>query len=264
MATQNRQPALYRMSILGYGLLAYAAFQLLVLYYVGFLANVVVPKGIDEGVTGPTAQAVAINIGLIALFGLQHSVMARGWFKTRLTRLIPETIERSTYVLSSVIVLFAIAWFWRPLPTAIWDFNGPAEWAIWGVFGLGLAIIVLSSYQIDHASLFGLKQVYAYYKGREFSPPSFQAPGFYRYVRHPLMTGTLLWVWATPHMTVGHLLFAAGFSVYILLGTHLEEQMLLDAYGEKYEEYRRRVPRFFPRPGRTVDPDSFQGGTSED
>lgn len=264
MTAQNQRSALYRASILGYGLIAYAAFQLLVLYYIGFLANVVVPKGIDEGVTGPTAQAFAINIGLITLFGLQHSVMARGWFKTRWTRLIPEPIERSTYVLSSVIVLFAIAWFWRPLPTVIWDIDGLAGWAIWGVFGLGLVIIILSSSQIDHASLFGLKQVYAFYRGREFSPPSFQTPGFYRYVRHPLMTGTLLWVWATPHMTVGHLLFAAGFTVYILVGTHLEEQMLLDAYGEDYEAYRRRVPRFFPRQGKAVDSGSFEEGTPED
>lgn len=264
MATQSPQSALYRASILGYGLIAYLAFQLLVLYYIGFLANVVVPKGIDEGVTGPTAQAFAINIGLIALFGLQHSGMARGWFKTWWTRLIPEPIKRSTYVLISAIVLFTIAWFWRPLPTVIWDINGLAGWAIWGVFGLGLAIIILSSSQIDHASLFGLKQVSAFYSGREFSRPSFQTPGFYRYVRHPLMTGTLLWVWATPHMTVGHLLFAAGFTVYILVGTHLEEQMLLEAHGESYEEYRRRVPRFFPRPGKAVGSGSFEDGTSED
>lgn len=264
MSTQSQHPALYRASILGYGLIAYAAFQLLVLYYIGFLANVVVPKGIDEGVTGPTAQAFAINIGLIALFGLQHSGMARGRFKTRWTRLIPQPVERSTYVLSSAIVLFAIAWFWRPLPTVIWDINGLAGWAIWGVFGLGLAVIIISSSQIDHASLFGLKQVYAFYRGREFSPPSFQTPGFYRYVRHPLMTGTLLWVWATPHMTVGHLVFAAGFTVYIFVGTHLEEQMLLNAHGEEYKEYRRRVPRFFPRPWKALDSGSFEEGTPDE
>jgi hypothetical protein len=118
--------------------------------------------------------------------------------------------------------------------------------------------------QIDHASLFGLKQVYGYFKGRDFAPPSFQTPGLYQYVRHPLMTGILLWFWATPHMTIGHLLFAAAFTVYIVLGTHLEEQLLLYAHGEVYEEYRRQVPRFLPRPGRAVDPDSFGGGASED
>lgn len=253
MTPQSDEPAPYRFVVLGYGLVAYLAFQFTVLYYVGFLANVGVPKGIDAGATQPMAEAVAINLGLIALFGLQHSGMARSGFKDRWPGFIPDPIERSTFVLSSAIVLLAIAWFWRPLPTVIWHLDGPAGWAIWSVFGVGLVLIVLSSAQISHTSLFGLQQAFDYYRGQESKPPAFQTPGFYRYVRHPLMTGTLLWIWATPHMTVGHLLFAGGFTVYILVGTHLEERMLLEVHGDAYREYRRQVPKFVPRPWTSVE-----------
>lgn len=253
MTAHPEKPSLYRGAVLGYGLVAYLVFLFTIVYYVGFLANVTVPNGIDEGSSGPVAESIVINIGLISLFGLQHSVMSRSWFKDRITRVIPEPTERSTYVLSSALVLLAISWVWRPLPTVIWDLSGSARWILWGVFGLGVAIVVLSSYQISHTSLFGLQQVYDYYKNRETEPPSFQTPGFYRYVRHPLMTGVILWFWATPQMTVGHLLFAGGFTIYIVIGTHLEENMLLDIHGEAYEEYRQTVPRFFPRPGTAVD-----------
>lgn len=253
MTASPNKPLPYRATILGYGLVAYLAFLFTVLYYVGFLANVGVPSGIDEGSPEPIAQAVAINSGLIALFGIQHSVMARRGFKDRLTRLIPDAIERSTFVLSSAIVFFTVAWAWRPLSSVLWDIDGLAGWVLWGVFGLGVMIVVLSSFQISHTNLFGLQQVYDCYSGRESSPPPFQTPGFYRYVRHPLMTGLLLWFWATPHMTVGHLLFASGFTMYILVGTQLEERMLIDVHGESYREYRRTVPRFFPRPGRAAD-----------
>lgn len=263
MAEQDDTPALYRVSVLGYGLFAYLVFQVSILYYVGFLANVGVPKGIDEGAVGPMANAVAVNVGLIALFGLQHSVMARSWFKDRWTRVVPDPIERSTFVLASAIVLLAIAWFWRPLPTVIWDIGGLAGWLLWGVSGLGLVIVILSSYQISHTRLFGLRQVYDYYRGQEFSAVPFQTPGFYQYVRHPLMTGILLWFWLTPQMTVGHLLFAGGFSIYILVGTRLEERMLMDVHGDAYWKYRQQVPMFFPRPGRSVtsvsdEPESSQ------
>lgn len=253
MSAQSDTPFPYRVTVLGYGLVAYLAFLFTVLYYVGFLVNVAVPNGIDEGSTGPVMQSVAINIGLISLFGLQHSVMARSWFKDRWTRFIPDPVERSTFVLSSALVLLTIAWFWQPLPAVIWAIDGPGAGVLWGVFGVGVAIVVLSSFQISHASLFGLQQVYDYYSGREFDPPSFQTPGFYQYVRHPLMTGLILWFWATPRMTVGHLLFAGGFTIYILVGTHLEERMLLDIHGEAYREYRQTVPRLFPRPGTTAD-----------
>lgn len=253
MTAQTDGPILYRVSALGYGLLAYLAFLFTVLYYVGFLANVGVPSGIDEGPTRPLVEAVAINGGLVALFGLQHSVMARSWFKDRWTRVVPEPVERSTLVLTSALALLALAWFWQPLPTVIWNVVGPARWVLWGVFGLGLAIVVLASYQISHTSLFGLQQVYDYYRERESSPPPFQTPGMYRYVRHPLMTGILLWFWATPHMTLGHLLFAGGLTGYVLVGTRLEERMLVDVHGDAYREYRRTVPMLFPRPGRSVD-----------
>lgn len=142
----------------------------------GFLANVGVPTGIDEGTVVPVGEAVAVDVGLIALFGVQHSVMARSWFKDRWTRLVPEPVERSTYVLTASLVLLAVAWLWRPIPTVVWDIDGAGAVALWGVFGLGLAIVV-SSFQISHAGLFGLQQVYAYARGREVSPVPFQTPG---------------------------------------------------------------------------------------
>jgi len=262
--TDTDEPVPFRVFALGYGLLAYLAFLFTVLYYVGFLANVGVPSGIDEGSTGPLVEAVAIDGGLIVLFGLQHSVMARSWFKDRWTRVVPDPIERSTFVLGSALVLLALAWFWRPLPTTIWDVDGPAGWVLWGVFGLGLAIVVLSSCQISHTSLFGLRQVYEYYRGRSSSPPPFQTPGLYRYVRHPLMTGILLWIWATPHMTLGHLLLAGGLTVYVLVGTRLEERTLIDVHGEAYREYRRTVPMLLPRPGTSVDSMSDETGSGQE
>lgn len=264
MAARGAAPAWRRVSVFGYGLFAYLAFQLTVVYYVGFLADVGVPKGVDGGPVVALSEAVAVDVGLIALFGIQHSGMARSWFKDRWTRVVPEPAERSTYVLASSVVLLAIAWLWRPIPTVVWDVGGPAGWALWGVFALGLVVIVLSSAQISHSELFGLRQVYAYYRGLEPSPIPFQTPGLYRYVRHPLMTGMLLWIWATPHMTVGHLLFSAGFTAYILVGVRLEEQMLLEAHGEEYREYRQSVPMLFPRPWQSVDPASDeQDGATE-
>lgn len=253
MTDHRPPPAWRRAAVLGYGLLAYVAFLASVLYYVGFLANVGVPSGIDEGAVVPLTEAVAVDVGLVALFGIQHSVMARGWFKDRWTRVVPEAVERSTYVLVASVLLVAIAWVWRPIPTVVWAFDGAAAVALWGVFGLGLATVVVSSFQISHAELFGLQQVYAYYQGRDPSPVPFQTPGLYQYVRHPLMTGLLLWFWATPQMTVGHLVFAGGFSAYILAGVRLEERMLLDAYGAEYREYREAVPMFFPRPWQWSD-----------
>lgn len=264
MTAQHDGSVLHRVSALGFGLFAYLVFLVSVLYYTGFLANVGVPRGIDEGQVVPLAEAVGINVGLIALFGLLHSGMARSWFKRHWTRVVPEPIERSTYVLTSAIVLLAIAWFWRPLPTVIWDIDGLAGWAFWGAFGLGLAIVILSSAQISHTRLFGLRQVYDYYADQESSPVSFQTPGFSQYVRHPLMTGTFLWFWATPHMTIGHLLFAGGFTVYILVGTYLEERMLIDAYGEAYREYRRSVSMFLPRPWISVEPISDDAESTQE
>lgn len=252
MPDRPRKRGLRRVLVLGYGLLAYLVFLVSVLYYIGFLANVGVPSGIDEGTVAPLAKAVVVDVGLIASFGLQHSVMARPWFKTRWTRAIPEPVERSTYVLLASVVLLAVAWWWHPLPTVVWEINGVAGWILWGGYGLGWGIVILSTFQISHTELFGLQQVYAYFRGRE--PPSipFQTPGFYQYVRHPLMTGLLLAFWTTPYMTVGHLLFAVGFTSYILIGVRLEERMLVAAYGDEYRQYRRAVPMFFPRPGRSV------------
>lgn len=253
MTTHPERRLPNRVGILAYGLVAYLVFLLSILYYIGFLANVVVPNGIDEGAVGSTVPSIATDLGLLAIFGIQHSLMARSWFKDRWTRLIPEPIERSTYVLTSALVLLVAALLWRPIPTVVWDVAGVAGWAFWAVFGLGVVLVIVSSFQISHPRLFGLQQVWDAFTGRASAPVQFQTPGFYRYVRHPLMTGLLLWFWATPHMTVGHLLFAGGFSVYILAGTRLEERMLMEDLGAEYRAYRQAVPMFFPRVGRSVD-----------
>lgn len=263
MTGHGKTPLWQRTAVLGYGVLAYLALLVTLLYYVGFLANLV-PKGIDEGATVTLAEAVAVDLGLIVLFGLQHSVMARSRFKDRWTRLIPEAIERSTYVLTASVLLLAIAWLWRPIPTVLWDIDGPARWIFWGVFCLGVILVVVASFQINHAELWGLQQVYAFFRGRDPPEVPFQTPGLYRYVRHPLMAGLVLWFWATPHMTVGHLLFAAGFTGYILVGVRLEERMLIDVHGEVYREYRDTVPMLFPRPGRTVGLVSGERDTTSD
>lgn len=264
MTERPEKPVWHRAAVLGYGLLAYLLFVLTLLYYVGFLANVGVPKGIDDGPVVPLVEVIVVDLGLIALFAVQHSVMARSWFKDRWTRVVPPPTERSTFVLVASVVLMAVAWFWRPGPTVVWDIDGTAGWVLWGAYGLGLAIVILSSFQISHTELFGIQQVYAYYQGRDPAPIPFQTPGLYRYVRHPLMTGLLLWFWATPHMTVGHLLFSGGFTVYILFGIRLEERMLSDIYGEKYREYRRTVPMLVPRPWRSVESESGeQDGTPD-
>lgn len=251
----------WRVLALGYGLVAYLSFVVVLFCYVGFLANVGVPKGIDEGAVAPLAEAVAVDVGLLAAFGIQHSVMARSWFKERWTRLVPEPVERSTYVLLASAVLFAVAWWWRPLPAVVWSLDGAARWLAWGLYGLGWLIFVLASFQLSHAELFGIEQVSAYARGREPASVPFRTPGLYRYVRHPLMSGLLLAFWATPRMTVGHLLFAAGFSGYILVGVRLEERSLVDAFGDTYRQYRESVPAFLPRPGRSVEspPDETEG-----
>lgn len=251
-----------RVSVLGYGLLVYVVTQLLIVYLIGFLANVGVPNGINDGRAGPVGEAVAINLGLITLFGVQHSVMARSWFKDRWTRIIPESIERSTYVLFSSLALLAVAWWWQPLPSVIWDINGIGRWILWAGFGFGWFIVLLSTFQISHTELFGLQQVYAFYRNRAAPTIPFQTPGLYQYVRHPLMTGVFLGIWVTPQMTVGHLLFAVGFSVYILIGVHFEEETLIDAYGEQYEQYRQDVPKFVPRPWQFTDAFSVSTDTN--
>lgn len=239
-------PVWRRVSILGYGFLAYLVALISVLYFVGFLANIGVPKGIDEGPVVPLAETVAVDVGLTILFGIQHSVMARSWLKDRWTRVIPEPVQRSTCVLATGIVLYATAWLWRLIPTVIWKIDGIAGWILWGVFGFGLVFAILATFQNNHAEFTGLQQVLVYHQDRDLASVPFHTPGFYRYTRNPVVLGILIWIWATPQMTAGHLLLAVGFTVYNLIGVPLEERKLSDNFGDEYREYRQTVPRFVP------------------
>jgi protein-S-isoprenylcysteine O-methyltransferase Ste14 len=243
--------AMARLLLFLYGLACYALFLGVFLYLVGFLANVVVPKGIDDGPVGTVIPALAVNLALIALFGLQHSIMARPGFKQAWTRIVPRSIERSSYVLATSLVLALLYWAWQPLPQPVWQVE--TAWArtiLWGLYASGFGIVLLSTFMTDHFDLFGLRQVWFRFVDRVYAHPPFAVVGFYRFVRHPLYSGLFLAFWATPDMSLGHLVFALGMTVYVLLAVPLEERDLASQLGRAYDTYARRVPTFIPSPGR--------------
>src|SRR5688500_12296422 len=241
-----------RMVILIYGIASYAAFFATFLYAIGFLGNFGVPKSIDSGPDGSILTALAIDGALLALFAVQHSVMARPWFKQWWTRLVPEPAERSTYVLLSSAALMLLFWQWRPIGGVIWDAGtGTAQTILLALYAIGLLIVLLSTFLINHFDLFGLRQVVLYATGRKYTHLEFRTPFFYRFVRHPLYVGWLLTFWSAPVMTVAHLLFAVMTTGYILVAIQFEERDLIAAYGDKYRSYREQVPMLIPtvRPG---------------
>ena len=232
-----------------YGVASYLAFLGAFLYAVGFVGNVAVPKSIDSGPGVSLSAAVIVDTLLLLSFAVPHSVMARPAFKRWWKRFVPPPIERSTYVLVSSLALGLLYWQWRPIPAVVWQVTNPAgRWLVYAVFWAGWAVVLVSTFLIDHFDLFGLRQVYLYASGRPYTPVGFKVLGLYRYVRHPIMLGFLIAFWAAPTMTAGHLLFAGATTGYILIALQLEERDLVGFHGERYQGYQQQTRMLLPIP----------------
>src|SRR6476646_8183251 len=230
-----------------YGLASYVAFFVAILYAIGFLSGLVVPKSIDTGTAGPIAEAFIINLLLMSVFAVQHSVMARRGFKQWWTQFVPKSVERSTYVLFSSLALIVLFWQWCPIPAVVWHIDDPQiAIAIIGLSFAGWVIVLTSTFLINHFELFGLHQVANNLAGREMPTPHFRTPLYYKFVRHPIYLGFIIAFWVAPTMTVGHLLFAAVTTAYIFVGILLEERDLVDLFGEDYRRYKDRVSMLVP------------------
>jgi protein-S-isoprenylcysteine O-methyltransferase Ste14 len=236
-----------RISTLLYGIFCYLVFLASFLYAIAFLGDFGVPRTIDSGLQGSIGYALAINAGLLALFALQHSIMARSWFKRAWTRIVPPAAERSTYVLLSSLALILLFWQWRPIGGSVWQVdNELGSMAIYWVYAAGWILLLLATFLINHFDLFGLRQVYLRFRGQEYTGLPFRTPGLYRVVRHPIYLSWLCIFWATPRMTIAHLVFALATTAYILIAIQLEERDLIRAYGEAYRRYKRQVPSILP------------------
>jgi protein-S-isoprenylcysteine O-methyltransferase Ste14 len=243
-----------RFAVLLYGVGCYAAFLAVFLYAIGFIGNLWVPKSMDSPSEVAFMEALLVNLGLLGLFAVQHSVMARPAFKRWWTRIIPAAAERSTYVLFSSLALIALFIWWQPMGGIVWDIASPAGIkAMYATYASGWLLLLYVTFLIDHFDLFGLRQVWLHWRGRAYTPVAFRTPWLYRQVRHPLYIGWLLIFWATPTMTVAHLVFAIMTTAYILVAIQFEERDLISEHPE-YAEYRRRVPMLLPFTGRGAKP----------
>ncbi|MCB9781435.1 MAG: isoprenylcysteine carboxylmethyltransferase family protein [Candidatus Omnitrophica bacterium] len=239
-----------------YGVASYALFFLTFLYMIGFLGNFAVPKTIDNGTETSLPLALMVNVSLVLLFGLQHSVMARPGFKRMWTRIVPQAAERSTYVLMSSLALILLMWQWRPMTSTVWSIESVmGQSVMYALFGMGWLTVLITTFLINHFDLFGLRQVTLYLMGRDYTSLGFVTPGPYKHIRHPLYVGWLMAFWATPTMTVGHFLFAGLQLAYILVAIRYEERDLVEFHGEDYANYREKTPMFIPKVGREMSPE---------
>jgi len=229
-----------------YGAAAYLVFLASFLYAIAWLGNFIVPKTIDSGAPAPLAEALVVNLALLTAFALQHSIMARPGFKRWWTRFVAPPVERATFVLLASLLLFAVCLGWRPLPEALWAFEGRTAIAMWALFATGWLIVLTATFMINHFELFGLRQVWLHARGHAYTAPHYVERFFYRFVRHPIMLGFLIAFWSGPTMTVGHLVFAVTTTLYILVALQLEERDLVAEHGASYESYRERVPMLVP------------------
>ncbi len=230
-----------------YGLISYAVFFASFLYAIGFSGNLLLPKTIDSGEPAGLAVSLMINLSLLGIFAIQHTIMARPGFKSWWTTIIPEQLERSTFVLVASLILFLLFWQWKPMTGTVWNIdNSIGAGIVWAIFGMGWVMVLVSTFLINHFDLFGLRQVYLYFQDKDYTHVKFRTTGLYKIVRHPIMLGFIIAFWATPHMTVGHLLFAIGTTAYIVIGVHFEEHDLKAYLGEDYATYQGEVPMLCP------------------
>jgi len=237
-----------RILVFAYGAASYLAFFATFLYLMGFVSGFIVPKSIDSAPEGPLGEAMLVNFSLIALFGLQHSIMARRWFKRGMTQVVPEPVERATFVLATVVVLNLLFWQWRPMGGVLWNVSEPAlRTALLVISLMGWLLVLTATFLINHFDLFGLRQVYLYLRGVPYTQIAFRQPWLYRQVRHPLYLGFLIAFWVAPTMTMAHFFFAVVITSYILMAIQFEEHDLVEQHGHAYLEYRKRVGMLIPK-----------------